>query len=214
MSNLLFPELRGLKWDIAKKPRFSTKVHEATSGKESRASYWSYPRWNFTLAYEVLDERNFMNELRTLGGFFLGRKGSYDSFLYRDPSDYKVQDQTLGTGDGSRTAFQLIRSFGEFDEPMKAAQGVIDAPLTVTAGVPSATPDYAPVVYVNGVKATDYTISTSGLVTFTAAPASGVRVSAGFRYYFRCRFVLDEAEFSQFMANLWELKKLEMVSLK
>jgi len=194
MSNAIFPELPGLKWDTTKKPKFSTRIHEATSGKEYRASYWTSPKWYFGLSYEVLDETEEQNDLRILGGFFLARKGRFDSFLYRDETDCSVTDQAIGTGDGTRTSWQLVRSFGEFTEPIKNIDGT-------------------PEVFIDGAK-TGYTISTTGVVTFAGVPGAGAKITANFNYFFRCRFDLDEAEFSQFMQDLWELKKMEMVSLK
>lgn len=215
MSNEIFPELPGLKWDGTKKPKWSTKVHETTNGKETRAAYWSYPKWFFTLAYEFLDDSDLVRDLQTIGGFFLARKGSFDSFLYRDESDCQVEGQLLGVGDGSRTAFQLIRSFGEFDEPIKNVKGVIYTSLNVIGGVSLLpVPDGAPRVYIDGVIPRDYSISTAGLLTFATPPPIGSVVSADFSFYFRCRFLQDEAEFAEFMADLWELKKLEMVTVK
>lgn len=199
MADEIFPELRGLKWDTTKKPQWSTKIHETASGKETAAAYWSYPKWFFGLSYEVLEESDVVQELRTIGGFFLARKGRFEPFLYRDETDCVVYDQTLGTGDASRTTFQLVRSFGDFTEPMKA----IDSR------------DFAPMIYLDGSRqVAGYTIGATGLVTFDDPPGEDVRVSADFAYLFRCRFMQDEAEFSQFMKDLWELKKLEFVSKK
>ena len=197
MSNEIFPDLPGLKWESSKKPQWSTKIHETASGKETAAAYWSYPKWFFSLSYEFLDESDLVRDLQALGGFFLARKGRFDSFLYRDPSDYKVEGQILGTGDGARTTFQLIRSFGDFDEPIKN----IDSESLI--------------LYLGGVGASSgFTVSATGLITFAVAPADGVELSADFAFYFRCRFLQDELEFSEFMAELWECKKLEMVTRK
>lgn len=213
MSNEIFPELPGLKWDTAKKPTWSTKIHEATNGKETTAAYWSYPKWFFSLSYEVLDNSALVRDLQKIGGFFLARKGAFDDFLYRDPSDCQVEGQEIGTGDGARTTFQLVRSFGEFDEPMKKVEGAIEAPINATAGGP-APPEGSPTIYIDGARQTTYTISTSGLVTFPAPPANGAIVTADFSFYFRCRFMRDELEFTEFMKDLWELKKLELAGKK
>ena len=215
MSNEIFPELPGLKWDTVKKPQWSTKIHETTSGKETAAAYWSYPKWFFSLSYEFLDESELVRDLQTIGGFFLSRKGQFDSFLFRDPSDYKVEGQVIGTGDGSRGDFQIVRSFGEFDEPIKNIVGALDSPIYVVGGIPEVEllPG-APTIKIDGVTAPTFSISTTGLVTISPAPAEGAVISADFSFYFRCRFLQDEAEFSEFMAELWELKKLEMVTRK
>ncbi len=195
MSDAIFPTLPGLKWDVTKKPYFSTKIQTSVNGKESRAIDWSYPRWQFDLSYELLRD-DVTNELRTLMGFFLQRQGAFDSFLYTDPSDNYVASQSIGTGNGATTVFQLVRSLGGFTELMKNITGT-------------------PVVRLNGtVQGSGWTVDGNGLITFTTAPAAGVAVTADFSYYFRVRFLQDESEFSQFMQNLWELKKCQLVSLK
>lgn len=195
MSNTVFPELPGLKWDVAKTPKWSTGVHEMTSGKERRTSYWTYPKWEFHLSYELLRD-DATNELKQIMGLFLQMRGRWDTFLYRDPSDYTVTGQTLGTGNGTIKTFQLVRTLGGFVEPMKAISGT-------------------PTIKINGVtQASGWTMNSTGLITFTATPANGAAVTADFSYYFRCRFTRDEAEFNQFMKDLWELKKCEFITEK
>lgn len=195
MSNAIFPTLPGLKWDVVKQPQFSTIVHRSISGKEIRGSFWSYPLWTFKVSFEVL-RNDATNELKTLMGFFLQRQGSYDTFLFEDPDDKTVTGQTIGTGDGTTTLFQLIRTFGGFVEPVFNLNGT-------------------PSIYLNGVLQTSgYSVGSTGIVTFTAAPGNGVAITADFSYYFRVRFTQDQAEFSKFMKDLWELKKCEFVSVK
>lgn len=195
MSNSVFPNLPGLKWDVGKSPVWATAVKEVRSGKEYRAAYWSYPRWKFSLAYELLRD-DATDELKTLLGFFLQRQGKFDTFLFSDPDDNTVTGQIIGTGNGTLKTFQLCRTLGGFIEPMKAINGM-------------------PVIKLNGVtQSSGWSMSSTGLITFTTAPANGSTVTADFSYYFRCRFNLDEAEFSKFAQQLWEMKKCEFISVK
>lgn len=124
MSNDVFPMLPGLKWGTNKQPIWATKVLTAASGRETRGSFQSYPRWKFTLSYEFLRAGGGFSELQQLVGFFNQRMGSFDSFLYRDPNDYQVTDQALGTGDGSRVEYRLVRTLGGFVEPVLAPADV------------------------------------------------------------------------------------------
>jgi len=191
----IFPVLPGLKWDSKKTPEFSTGVQTAASGKENTCAYWSYPRWQFELSYELL-RSGALAELQTLVGFWLQRQGRFDSFLYTDPSDCSVAGQQLGVGDGVTTKFQLVRTLGGFVEPMKNING-------------------APVVYLAGVvQGSGWSVDSGGIITFIAAPGSGVAITSDFSYYFRCNFLQDTSEFSQFMYQLWELKKLQFKSKK
>jgi uncharacterized protein (TIGR02217 family) len=176
---------------------FRTIVQEAVSGKETRVALWSSPRYRWELAYDLLRD-NALNELKTLEGFFLQRQGSFDPFLYADPDDGQAVGQGLGTGTGAVTAFQLVRGFGGFVEP-------VSAPSVVSA------------VYLNGVAQApaSYGVNAAtGVLTFNAAPGAGVAVSADFTYFWRVRFVEDAAEFEKFALQLWQLRKLAFVSVK
>jgi hypothetical protein len=71
-----------------------------------------------------------------------------------------------------------------------------------------------PVVYSNGaiVQPSGYSISSStGALTFTAAPAAGAVLSWAGSYYYRCRFLQDGMELSAFMSKLWEAKRVEFI---
>ena len=195
MSNAIFPVLPGLAWDSSKTPTFSGKVLRAVSGKELRAAYWSYPIYSFGLSYSLLRDNSANNELQILAGFFLARQGSFDNFLYTDPSDNSVTGQNFGTGTGAQATFQLVRAYGGFSEPVMNTNG-------------------APSIYVAGVLqtvTTNYTISSLGGVTFVVAPANGAALTWTGSYYYRVRFVQDMAQFVQFMSRFWELKKIELV---
>ncbi len=195
MSNSVFPTLAGLKWDSTRSPTFNTLVHRSASGREMRAALMLYPLWNFSLSYEVLRTGGGLTELQTLAGFFLARKGQYDSFLYNDPTDNTVTAQQIGVGDGATKKFQLIRSWASFFEPVMNINGT-------------------PSIYIGGIlktPITDYTIDTAGMITFVAAPANAAAITWSGSYYYRVRFNADMAEFNQFMKDLWELKKLEFV---
>jgi uncharacterized protein (TIGR02217 family) len=200
MSSDVFPVLKGLTFNNTRTPVWSTITHRSVSGKQQRASLWSYPVWRYKLSYEILRADTAHQELQTLVGFFLEHRGSWDSWLYEDPSDNTVTGQPIGTGNGVTAQFQLVRTYGAngntFAEPMTAING-------------------APTIYVAGVEVdpADYTISDAGLVTFDTAPASGA-ITADFSYYFRCHFTTDELEFNQFMYQLWEAQTVEFETLK
>ncbi|MEW6563309.1 MAG: DUF2460 domain-containing protein [Pseudomonadota bacterium] len=70
-----------------------------------------------------------------------------------------------------------------------------------------------PVLYANGwaVNPSIYTISSTGLVTFTTPPANAAVLTWTGSYYYRCRFLQDGMEFSAFMSKLWEAKRVEFV---
>ena len=191
MSNDLFPTLAGLQWDRIKKPEFNTNVQTAVDLSELRSSFASAPIYNFVRQYDVLRDDTLNNELKTLMGFFLSHYGSWDSWLIQDDDDYSVTAQPFGTGDGAATQFQLARSLGSFGEKVSNL---------------NATPS----IYKNAVLQTsNYSINSTGLVTFTSPPTAGVLLTWTGTYYYRCRFANDVSEFNQFMRNLWENQQVE-----
>jgi uncharacterized protein (TIGR02217 family) len=203
---LIFPALPGLAWSVTKTPTFQTRIQRAVSGRELRALDYPYPLWQFALVYDFLRDNptGGYDELRTLLGLFMQCQGAFGTFLFQDPSDWKVAGQAIGIGDASTTVFQLQRTMGGalpgggFLEP-------ITAPNLVNA------------IYLNGITQdpTSYRVdSATGLVTFETAPNSGLSITADFTYYFRCRFTEDKYDFENFMFRLWQLKKLTFISVR
>jgi uncharacterized protein (TIGR02217 family) len=198
MSNAEFPTLPGLGWSMTRTPIWSTKIQKATSGKETRAAFQSFPLYKFTLTYEVLRGGTAYQEYQTLLGFYNQRQGSYDDFLFTFAGDSSVAAQNFGTGDGATTTFQLIRNLGGFLEPVQNLNG-------------------APSIYVNGTLktvTTDYAIGATGIVAFVTAPAVAAALTWSGSFYYRCRFAADQYDFEQFYQDFWALKKVELLSVK
>lgn len=197
MSNALFPTLPGLKPTVGLAPRFATTTQRALSLRELRAQLARYPLWDVSLEYEFLRQGNGHVEMDTLRGFFLARGGSFDSFLFAAPGDTSVTDQQFGIGDGTTTAFQLVRTLGAaghtFTEPVNNLNG---AATIKKAGV---------------TQGSGYSINSTGLVTFTTAPTSGQSLTWSGAYYWRVRFTKDEADLRKFLEGLWDLRRLDLV---
>jgi uncharacterized protein (TIGR02217 family) len=203
---LVFPSLPGLAWSVTKAPTFQTRIQRAVSGRELRALDYPYPLWQFTLVFAFLRDNPAagFDELRTLLGFYLSCQGAYGTFLFQDPSDDRIVDQYLGTGDSSAAVFQLQRTMG----------------TTLRSGgfaEPIAAPKLVEAIYFNGITQipSSYSVDpNTGLVTFATPPATGLVVTADFSYWFRCRFVDDSYDFENFMYRLWQLKKLTFISVR
>jgi uncharacterized protein (TIGR02217 family) len=198
MTEPVFPALAGLGWSVKRSPVWKTRAQQAISGKETRLADWSYPAWHWDLTFDFLRATPAAAEFQSLAGFFNHCQGAFGTFLYADADDNAVAGQALGTGDGATTTFQLIRAFGGFIEPVLAPNVVSAVYLAGVAQAPSST-------------SVD---STTGLLTFTTAPASGAAIAADFSYYFRCRFAEDTLDFEKFMATLYRAQKLAFVSVK
>jgi uncharacterized protein (TIGR02217 family) len=224
MSNILFPKIRGLSWEVVKNPTLATDIQSSLAGREVRIQNFQNPIWEFTLIYEYLlndpksRDDTGSTPLEQLIGFFLARGGQFDDFLLNESDltqrleDSVFSGQPIGTGDGVTVNFQLVRNFGGFLETCQN-------PANQSAKI-----------YVNGVakvQGTDYTISL-GLVTFTLAPALGTAITADFTFLHRVRFDLGTSrsnsgassgtregiEFSNFYYNLYECKEVQLISVR
>jgi uncharacterized protein (TIGR02217 family) len=193
VSNANLPTLPGLTWNTTKAPRFNTEVQSSVNLSELRASFACTPVWEFTRSYDLLRDNVANNELKQLGGFFLARYGSWDSWLFLDADDSVALLEPFGTGDGVTTQFQLQRAFGAFNEPVK---NVANAPSIYVAA---------------NLQVSGYTVSNTALVTFSNAPAANAALTWSGTYYFRCRFKEDVQEFRQFMNKLWDARTFDFI---
>lgn len=196
MSNAIFPTLAGLAWSTYKTPNWNTKTQKSVNGAELRAKFFIYPIWNFTLSFEFLRADAVNAELQTLLAFFNARSGSYDDFLFMDPTDHTATSQVIATGDGSTKNFPLLHSIGGWVEPIGYSN---DASI-----------------YVNGVFQSSGVVynSTNNGIVFTTAPAAGATITWSGNFYYRVRFAKDANEFENFMKDLWSSKKIEMVTAR
>lgn len=192
MSNALYPTLAGLTFNVEKEAEFNTIIQRSVSLNELRGTFTAAPIYRFGLQYELLRDDTTYNELKSLFGFYLARQGDFDSFLFLDPDDKTATQQSLGTGTGARTQFQMTRAYGAFTESV----------CNIGA---------SPQIYLNGVlQASGYTVSSTGLVTFTSAPGNGVEVTWSGTYYYRCRFERGMT-FNKFMNLLWEARRVSFL---
>jgi len=201
MSSAIFPVLPGLQFDVVKQPMFNTKIQRSVNGKEYRAAFMQYPLYTFTFAYDLLRTAASFSELQELVGFFNARQGSYDNFLFLDPVDSTVSSQQFGTGDGNTTTFQLARTYGYAGF---TADDVVQNP-----GTNAVYDNGNAVTY--GAGAGNYTMGSTGIVTFGTAPVAGHTLTWTGSFYYRCRFVEDTLDFNNFMSGMWDLKQLSFV---
>jgi uncharacterized protein (TIGR02217 family) len=196
MSQAIFPALPSLAWSTFKRPTFSTRISKRNSGREVRAANYAYPLYEFELSYEVLRADTAYQELQQLMGFFLQRQGQFDTFLFKDPTDYLVASQVIGVGDGITTTFPLIRDLGGWVEPIGQ-------------------PANQPAITVGGVAASSWSIMPPNLVTFAAPPPLGQQIAvSNLEFYFVCRFLDDVHEYENWSHDLWLMKSCKFTSVK
>lgn len=183
-DDVAYPLALGREASVA--PEFSTTVMVGASGFEKRNSLWSDARLRFDVGPGVRSEI----ELGVLLAFFRARRGAARGFRLRDPSDHSsnvmtgtptAQDQVLGTGDGVRSSFALVKRYGEGDDPQVRR---ITRPVASSVRVS-----------VNGTLMTSgWTLDGLGTVTFVSPPAAGAIVRAGFLFDVPVRFAEDQLQ--------------------
>ena len=195
MSSAVFPVLRSLQWGIVRNPMWVTQTRTSSAGRETRVSRQLYPKIKFRLSHSALSSRTLSDDLYTLVGFFNNRRGSFDSFLYTDPTDKVVTLQSVGAGDGVSIKFQLVRAFGGNTESVMALNGTAS-------------------IYVNSVLqtvVTHYSVDALGMATFVTAPPNLATITWSGGYYYRCKFSRDEGEYENFLKDLWASKNVEFI---
>lgn len=173
--------------DASASPEFSTTVAATASGFERRNALWSDARLRFDVGPGVRSEE----EIGTLIAFFRARRGPARGFRLRDPYDFSSHgmtgaptmfDQVLGTGDGARSSFPLIKRYGIGDD---AQVRRITRPVAGTV-----------LVAIDGLPAAGWSLEPGGLITFAEPVATGALVRAGCLFDVPVRFAEDRLDVS------------------
>lgn len=170
-------------------PMFSTDIVVTGGGVEYRNANWAFPLNRFNVKYDC----KLRSTAIEIYEFFMTAQGMKDGFRVKDFWDFTsatngvdahaITDQTIGTGDNSTTAFQLIKTYTQGANTLVRN---IKKPVSGTD-----------LIEVNGVAKTgggvDYTLdTTTGIVTFNSPPTSGHVVKAGYEFDVPCRFDTDD----------------------
>jgi uncharacterized protein (TIGR02217 family) len=166
-------------------PERRTDVVTTASGREERNSRWAHSRRRYNVGTGVKS----LAEVQAVVAFFEERRGRLYAFRFKDHADFKscaataaptATDQAIGTGDGTTSAFQLVKRYGA---------GLREYVRDIAAPVADSL-----VVAVNGVATTAFTVnSQTGMVTFNARniPAVGASITAGYEFDVPVRFDTD-----------------------
>jgi len=165
-----------------------TEIVTLGSGFERRSTPWAQGRRRYLIGANLRS----LDDMAALTGFFEARRGRLYGFRFRDFADCKScapgpavgpLDQALGEGDGARTAFQLVKRYGEGEDALERR---IVKPVEGTVRVA-----------VDGVELESEAFAVdmnTGLVTLDAAPGAGAVVTAGFEFDTPVRFDADRIE--------------------
>jgi uncharacterized protein (TIGR02217 family) len=167
-----------------------TDIVNLSNGREQRNQRWRDSRRRYDAGSGIRS----LADLYAVLEFFEARRGQLYGFRFRDPVDrtscspggtVSAADQVLGIGDGTTTAFGLVKAYQDAGGgwTRRITKPVAD---TVT-------------VSVDGVEVpeTAYSVDvTTGIVTFAAArrPGSGALVQAGYEFDVPVRFDIDRID--------------------
>jgi len=201
--------------DIALKsaggPQRRTEIVTFGSGREQRNARWAHSRRRYDAGYGV----KTLIELQRVVAFFEERRGQLYGFRWRDRLDHSSAapgaalsplDQVLGVGDGARTTFALLKTYGELHAPYaRPIAKPVAGSVRVTVGGEEVE---------NG---TAFTCdSATGVVNFLPghAPADGAAVRAGFLFDVPVRFDTDylEVDLSAFAAGA--IPKIPLIEIR
>jgi len=210
--------LPGLTYGSLWTPRFYNLPTATTaSGADIDLGLAQYPLHDFDLTYRWLCDgigpeawRSGQGlEFKTMMGFLLQTGGTAGRFLYKNPDDWRVFRNSIGTGDGTTTAFTITRTFGANGYTGIEPVGRVNT----SAGVN---------VYLNG-SATPldpslYSISTTtpcaNTITFGSAPADGYDISIDMSYFYYCKLAQNNNTAKKFMDRLWSMDKVSLHSCR
>ena len=202
-DDVLYPLALGR--DSGVSPEFSTAIVLTASGHERRNSQWSDARLRFDVGPGIRSE----GELGILLQFFRARRGAARGFRLPDPFDFSsngmtgtptMMDQVIGTGDGLRATFQLAKSYGPAPDPQVR-------PITRPR------PDTI-LISIDGAPSADWTLEAGGKIVFTAAPAAGATIRAGFLFDVPVRFAEDRLDITGAAFAAGEAPSVPLVEIR
>ena len=188
-------------------PERRTRIVELASGREERNSPWAGSRRRYDASYGI----RRADDLAAVVAFFEARSGRLRGFRWKDWSDYKsclpsampaATDQLIGQGNGTMTTFQLSKTYAS---GLQSYMRVITKPVagTVLVAVGGAT------------LSSGWSIdTTTGIVTFTAAPATGASVTAGFEFDVPVRFDSDLLDVTLDIERLGSITSIPLVEIR
>ena len=188
-------------------PERRTQIVELASGDEERNASWANSRRRYDVAYGI----RRADDLAAVVAFFEARNGRLHGFRFKDWADYKSglpsqapgpQDQVIGEGDGATTGFQLVKRYASGSQTWTRA---ITKPVAGTVRI----------ALDGAEQASGWAIdTTTGVVSFDAAPASGVAITAGFEFDVPVRFDTDTLDVTLDIERLGSITSIPLLEIR
>ena len=202
MANISFIEQRfsdDISYGSKGGPKFKTEVFMASSGAEQRNQSWELSRAEYDVSHGIRDKED-MDEVRKL---FYAVRGRAIGFRFKDWSDFEMITETIATGDGTKTEFQIVKAYtmaGADDYVRMIKKIVASTVAAVTVGGSAVT------------EGTDFAVDyDTGIITFTTAPANGAAIIVGL-----CEFdvpVRFDIDYLPVNLEAWQLETASGIKL-
>ncbi|MEQ8556735.1 MAG: DUF2460 domain-containing protein [Henriciella sp.] len=180
-DDVLFPLAIGA--GTSSGPEWRTELVALASGVEVRNARWASSRRRWDVASAV----SSVADLARLSAFFDARQGRLRGFRYRDLADHSsapagqvvsATDQVIGAGDGSKTTFQLQKTY-------EATVRRITKPVAGTVRIAVGGAELEEGWSVDAL---------TGQISLDDPPAPGTPVTAGFEFDWTVRFDADRLD--------------------
>lgn len=158
-------------------PVFSTSIESTNAGFERRNIDWAQERGRWNLG----DRQMLRTTLAYILKFFRARRGSAVSFRWKNWADYVLALEQIGTGDGVEVDYQIIQTSDTGSGTPYVRN--ITKPVSGTVNV-----------YIDTVQQlTGWTVdTTTGIITFTTAPALTEVITVSCEFDIPVRFDTDQ----------------------
>ena len=187
-------------------PERRTEIVVTGSGAEERNSRWADSRRRYDAGFGIKS----LDDIHQVIAFFEERRGRLIGFRFKDHMDWKScapraqvspRDQAIGTGDGARTSFQLVKRYGS---------GFRDYVRAITKPVAGSVR-----IAVAETAVTGFSVNhLNGAVTLAQAPAPGAVVTAGFEFDVPVRFDTDELRINLTQFAAGDIPQIPLVEIR
>lgn len=186
-------------------PKFKTTLIALDSGFELRSANWLQTRGEWDIGYSA---RSDILTLREVRDFFFCRVGRAHSFRFKDWSDYLIgdpdtdTDQTIGTGDGSTTAFQLNKRY-------------VSTPIQFTRTIFKPVEGTVRVFLTSVEQFSGFSVNfTTGVITFTSPVTDTVPVGVICEYDVEVRFNIDQLNLRITLETVGLVPSIDLVEVR
>lgn len=157
-------------------PVYNVDVVTTSGGAEQRVNNWSAPLSRYNVSHGVKSE----TQLHSLLDFFRARAGKVRGFRFKDHTDYQAIGQVIGIGDDVEVNFQLVKNY-------------TSGPSTETRAIKKPVAGTTKIYFDLVEQVSGWSIdTTTGIVTFSAAPESGVSITADCEFDVPVRFDVND----------------------